>query len=252
MKSREYQEYYGNEQGSRQRLSVAAKLRRRLSDSDSLDHGRRSREIREQMSLFSSKLSEVDKEKRERDREALLAAAQRNVKARLQNIDGKAHDDTGRPAPAHLTEWELRAQQAAQSRHDSRTENKGKVDIEGGRFMAPEDVDAIATKRVQPVLDEINEKAEADWERQAVLLMEEEARREEAEKQKARERAARKLEKIKGVSRQGHPPPDTTDAERTEQERHEEKVKKLQEKQEERAKRDEAKAAKAEEKHATK
>ncbi|KAF4507633.1 hypothetical protein G6O67_004111 [Ophiocordyceps sinensis] len=232
MKSREYQEYYANESGpSRHRFSVAAKLRRRLSDSDRVDDRQRSREIRDQMSMFSNKLSQVDKEKRERDREALLAAAQRNVKARLQAMDEKAQQGTGRPSPARLTEWEVKAQQAAQSRHDSRTENSGKVDIGGGKFMSPEEVDAIATKRVQPVLDDINQKAEAERERQAVLRMEEEARREEGEKQRAREREAREMQKkIK------------------EQEKQEEKAMKLQEKHDEKAKRDEARAAKAGEK----
>lgn len=201
MKSREYQEYYGNEKSPRHKLSVAAKLRRRLSDSDSLDERQRTREIREQMSMFSSKLSQVDKDKREKDREALLAAAQRNVKARLQTMDEKASHETGKPSSTKLTEWEVKAQQAAQTRHDTRTENRGMVDIGGGKFMAPEEVDAIATKRVQPVLDDINEKAEAERERQAVLRMEEEARREEGEKQKARERESKEIQKkLKGES----------------------------------------------------
>ncbi|KAM4055930.1 eisosome protein 1 domain-containing protein [Hirsutella rhossiliensis] len=223
MKSREYQEYYGNEKVPRHKLSVAAKLRRRLSDSDSLGDRQRSREIREQMSMFSNKLSQVDKDKREKDREALLAAAQRNVKARLQTMDEKTYRDKGRLSPTRLTEWEVKAQQAAQSRHDSRTENKGKVDIGGGKFMAREEVDAIAIKRVQPVLDNINEKAGAERERQAVLRMEEEARREEGEKQKAREREVKEIQKqVK------------------EQEKQEERARKQQEKQDE-------KTAKAEE-----
>ncbi|KJZ75549.1 hypothetical protein HIM_05012 [Hirsutella minnesotensis 3608] len=224
MKSREYQEYYGNERTPRRRFTVAAKIRRRLSDSDNVDDRQRSQEIREQMSMFSNKLSQIDREKRERDREALLALAQRNVKARLQGMDEKAHQESGRPPPTRMTEWEIKAQQAAQSNHDTRVLNKGKVDIGGGKFMSPEEVDAIATKKVQPVLDDINEKAETERERRLVLQMEEDARREEGEKQRAREREQKELEK-----------------QAKEQEKHAQKIKRHQEKMEEKAKKEEEK-----------
>ncbi|KND93550.1 Eisosome protein 1 [Tolypocladium ophioglossoides CBS 100239] len=256
--SREYQEYYGgSEKSPRRRFTVTNRLRRRSSGSDDMDDRQRSQKIREQMSMFSTKLSQVDKDKREKDREALLAAAQRNVKARLQGMDEKVYRETGRANPTFVSEWEVKAQQAAQSRHESRTENRGKVDIGGGKFMTQEEVDAIATKRVQPVLNVINEKAEAERERQMVLKMDEVARREEGEKQKTREREMRELErKTKGTPNRNYSVDVAfTDNYLAEQERQEEKAKKLQEKQEEKARRDEEKAeerAKKEEEKAAK
>lgn len=199
--SREYQEYYGHEQNTpRNRSSMISKLRRRGSDSDtSLDDRRESEKIRDQMSMFSSKLSQVDKEKREKDREALLAAAQRNVKARLHGMDEKVYAETGRANPSLITDWEAKAQKAAQARFESRTEEKGKIDVGGGMFMTQAEIDAIASKRIQPVLDDINDKAENERERQEVLKLEEQARREEAEKQKTRDREAKEIvKKTKG------------------------------------------------------
>lgn len=200
--SREYQEYYGNEKTSpKHRFSVSNKLRRRGSDSDDdLDDRKQSEKIREQMSMFSSKLSQVDKDKREKDREALLAAAQRNVKARLHGMDEKVYQETGRANPSLITDWEAKAQKAAQTRHESRTEHKGKIDIGGGMFMTQEEIDAIASKKIKPVLDDINDKAETERERQEVLKLEEQARREQAEKEKVRDREAKEIaKKTKGI-----------------------------------------------------
>ena len=197
--NRDLQEYYGNSQPVRRRFSVANKLRRRSSSDGDLNDHQQSERIRQQMSLFSNKLSEVDKSKREKDREALLAAAQRNVKARLQGMDEKVYQDTGMINPSMLDAWELKAQQAAQTRHETRTANKGKVDIGGGKFMSPEEVDAIAAKRVQPVLDDINEKAEVERERLAIIKLEEEAKKAEQEKQKTRDREIKEINKqVKG------------------------------------------------------
>lgn len=203
--SREYQEYYGGEKAvPKHRFSVSNKLRRRGSDSDDdMDDRKQSEKIREQMSMFSSQLSQVDKGKRDKDREALLAAAQRNVKARLHGMDEKVYQETGRANPSLITDWEAKAQKAAQVKHESRTENKGKVDIGGGMFMTQEEIDAIATKRIQPVLDDINHKAETERERQEVLKLEEQARREQAEKEKVRDREAKEI--VKKTRGMGHP-----------------------------------------------
>jgi hypothetical protein len=193
--NRELQEYYGNSQPVRRRFSVANKLRRRSSSDGDLGDREQSDRIRHQMSLFSNKLSEVDKSKREKDREALLVAAQRNVKARLQGMDEKVYHDTGMVNPTLMDSWELKAQEAAQTRHETRTANKGMIDIGGGKFMAPDEVDAIAAKRVQPVLDDIKEKAEAERERIAIAKLEEESRKADLEKQKARDREIKEINK---------------------------------------------------------
>ncbi|KAG6028128.1 hypothetical protein E4U19_001659 [Claviceps sp. Clav32 group G5] len=235
--SREYQEYYGKEKAStKNRHSMMSMLRRKASDSDdSIDDRQQTQNIYEQMSMFSSKLSQVDKQKREKDREALLAAAQRNVKARLHGMDEKIYQETGRTNPSLITDWEAKAQKAAQTRHDSRTENKGKIDIGGGMFMAQEEIDAIASNRIQPVLDDIDHKAETERERQEILKLEEQARREEAEKQKSRERETKEIVK-----------------KTKEQDRQEEKAKKMQEKLELKHRKDEEKRLAKEEKRKSK
>lgn len=195
IKNRDMQEYYGNAQAlPRRRFTVTNKLRRKNSD-DSFDDRRESEKIRQQMSMFSTKLSEVDKNKRQQDRDALMAAAQRNVKARLQGMDEKVYNETGKVNPTMLSDWEIRAQQTARERHEVRVENKGKVNIGGGMYMNPDEVNAIATKRMQPVLDDINEKAEAERERQIALKLEEEAKQAELERQRERDREVKTLQR---------------------------------------------------------
>ncbi|KAK7425468.1 Eisosome assembly protein [Neonectria magnoliae] len=183
-KNREFNDYYGNTPAIRHRFSLSSKLRRRSSSDGDLNDHQQTERIRQQMSLFTNKLSEVDEQKRKKDRDMLLAVAQRNVTARLQGMDQKVYNETGQVNPTLLTEWEFKASQVAYANHASRTENKGKVDIGGGKFMDAKEVDAIASKRVQPVLDDINEKAAVERERLAVLKMEEETRKAEVEKEK--------------------------------------------------------------------
>lgn len=253
-KNRDFQDYYGNASSPRRRFSLGSKLRRRSSSDSDLDR-QQSEKIRQQMSMFSSQLSEVDQKKRQQDRDALMAAAQRNVKAQLQGMDQKVYNETGKVNPTMLSEWEVKAHQAAQSNHDTRSEHKGKIDIGGGRFMNPSEVDLIASKRVQPVLDDINEKAEAERERQAVLKMEEETRKAEHEKYKTRERETKKIHrKLRGklISRRFLFQKMEMYSRVLEQEKEDEKARKLQEKQEEKAKKDEEKAAKAEQKRLAK
>ncbi|KAI6782845.1 uncharacterized protein J7T54_002004 [Emericellopsis cladophorae] len=235
-KNRNMQEYYGNTQAQapRRRWSVANKLRRRDSDED-FDDREESQRIRQQMSMFSNKLTEVDQAKRQTDRDALLAAAQRNVKARLHGMDEKVYSDTGKINPALQSDWNLKAQQAAQLSSDARNENTGKLNLGGGMYMDQEQIDAIAAKRMQPVLDDINEKAEKERERQAVLKAEEEARKSELAREKERDREAKALSKrIR------------------DEDKEEEKARKMQAKEEERVKKEQEKAEKAEQRRLAK
>ncbi|KAJ9142744.1 Eisosome 1 protein [Pleurostoma richardsiae] len=235
----ELQEYYATPPSptTGRRFSIRNKLRRRASsDGEVVEDRKRSQQIRAQMSLFSEKIVEVDEQKRQRDREALLAAAQRNVKAQLQGMDEKVFKETGMVAPSMLSEWELKAHAAAQARSEQRkSDNYGKVDIGAGRFMDQKEVDEIAAKRVQPVLDEINEKAEEERERQIALKMEQEAKQREIESEKARDKEIKDIyKKLK------------------EQNKDEEKAKRAELKQEEKARKEEEKAAKAEKKRTAK
>uniref|UniRef100_A0A0B7JWE3 Eisosome protein 1 n=1 Tax=Bionectria ochroleuca TaxID=29856 RepID=A0A0B7JWE3_BIOOC len=230
----EHEKYYGGSK-PRRRFTVSSRLRRKSSDDDLINDREQSEKIRQQMSMFSNKLSEVDQTKRKQEHDALMAAAQRNVKARLHGMDEKVYHETGKVNPTLLSDWELKAQQAAQSRHEGRNENKGKLDLGGGMYMDPNDVDAIAAKRMQPLLDDISKKAEAERERLAALKLEEEARKAELEQQKAREK------EIKEASRKAR-----------DDEKQEQKAKKQQEKDVDKARKNQEKVEKSEQKRTAK
>lgn len=198
-KSREMQEYYGNVQAPKRRFSVTHRLRRKHSP-EGFDDREESERIRQQMSMFSSKLTEVDKTKRENDRNSLMAAAQRNVKAQLHGMDEKVYNDTGMVNPTLTSEWNLKAQELAQSRILSTSDDKGRLDLGGGMYMDQEQIDAIAAKRMQPVLDDLNEKAEKERGRLAALKLDDERRKEELAREKERDREAKELNrKIRGT-----------------------------------------------------
>lgn len=210
-RNREVADYYGTSPTSPsspgRRLTKLGKFRRRSSsDGDvaaslSENDKQRSKNIRNQMSLFSNRLDEVDQAKRSRDREALLAAAKRNVKATMDGMDEKMYRETGMVPPAKLNEWETKAHTTAQARSDARLagDMTGKVDLGAGIFMDREKVDEIAAKRVQPVLDGINEKAELERQRIATLREEQEKKRLEGEAEKARNAETKEAQrKLKG------------------------------------------------------
>ena len=158
-----YRTYYGT-QGAQpsHKLSIRGRTRRRAS-SDGLvgeDDEERSRQIRSQMSLFTDKLAQVDDKKRQKDRNSLLAAAQRNVRASMTAQDEKVFNETGKVSPAMMAEWETKAKAKAEAESSTRMVNHGKVNIGGGRYMDQSEIDAIATTKVQPTLDEVTATAE--------------------------------------------------------------------------------------------
>lgn len=205
MKDRNYQEYYGNGNGSQQRkLGIRGKLRRRSSSDGDINHEdrERSQQIRRQMSIFSNKLSAVDEQKRQQDRDALLAVAHKNVQARLKGIDDKIAEETGMMPAATKSNWESKAHAHAILHSESQLSNHGKIDLGAGQFMEQSDIDAIAARRVQPVLDEINERAEKEQARLIELKLEQERQREEKELERRREQ---EIEDIKKKLKSGLP-----------------------------------------------
>jgi len=195
-KNREYRDYYGNNSQPKSRLSIRGRTRRRASSDGQLDEDKeQSNKIRAQMSMFSSNINQVDEKKRKQDREALIAAAQRNVTKRLHGMDEKVFAETGQVGPSLLSDWEVKAHAAAQAKSDSRMENYGKVDIGGGKFIDQEAVNLVAQRNVQPVLDEINAKAEAERERQAALKVEQEAQASKAAEKKLKEKETKDINK---------------------------------------------------------
>ncbi|KAK3398957.1 hypothetical protein B0T20DRAFT_186346 [Sordaria brevicollis] len=259
-KNREMQEYYntgaistaaaagqGTNNGGGAFGSIRNKLTRRRSSSDGdivglglANDRQRSQHIRKQMSLFNTKIAEVDEQKRERDRQALLQAAQRNVKARLQGMDEKLQAEKGAVIPhTSKSDWDVKAQAAAQARFDASNSRRpldaDQVDIGGGKMLDRATVEGIAAKRVQPLLDEINDNAERERERRAAIKAEEDRKREEVEKQKMREREVAMLHK-----------------QLKDQQKDKEKALAAEVKREEKLRKEEEKAAKAEQKRLAK
>jgi len=235
--NRDFQEYYGSPGTAQRRFTIRTKLRRRASsDGAVIEDRKRSQQIREQMSSFSTRLSEVDEQKRRKDRELVLATAQRNVQAQLKDMDERVYAVTGKVTPTLLNQWELKAHAAAQARSEARKDdNAGKVDVGGGLYMDKKAVEGIAAKRVQPLIDDINDKAEKERERLAAQKMDEEARQREAEREKARDKEIRDIhEKIKREQRE------------------KDKLRKDELKQEEKARKQQEKATKAEQKRQSK
>ena len=159
-----YRSYYGTQQASQKRLSIRGRPRRRASSDGDLgdDDEERARQIRNQMSLFTGKLDQVDNKKRQKDRESLMAVAQRNVRASMTGMDQKVYNETGKISPAMMEEWEAKAKAKAQAESETRMVNHGRVNIGGGKFLDQSEIDAIAAAKVQPTLDEITTKAEKD------------------------------------------------------------------------------------------
>ena len=184
-----YRNYYGTGAAAvpQSRMSIRGRLRRRASSDSELREvdEARSKQIRSQMSTFNDKLAQVDAKKRQSDRDALMAAAQRNVAKRMSNMDEKVFADTGKVSPAMMAEWEAKARARAEADSAMRMVNYGKVNIGGGKLMDQSEVDAIAAARVQPTLDEISEKAA--FHRQ----QDEERRQEELERKRIAEESAR-------------------------------------------------------------
>lgn len=193
--NREYRDYYGGSTAPSSRLSFKGRGRNRASSFGNDDDKAQSNKIRAQMSQFSSNLNDVDSKKRQADREKLIAAAQRNVTRQLHGMDEKVFEDTGKIAPSLLSEWEVKAHAAAQAKSETRMENHGKVHIGGGKFVDQSEIDAVAARNVQPVLDEINEKAAIERERQAALKLEQETQQRKASEKKLREKEQKDIEK---------------------------------------------------------
>lgn len=205
-KNREYRDYYSSEGAAAaskhssyappSKLTIRGRQRRRASSTGTADSDQeQSNRIRAQMSMFSSNLSQVDTKKRQHDREALIAAAQRNVTKSLHGMDEKVFAETGKIGPSLLSEWEVKAHAAAQAKSDSRMENFGKVNIGGGKFVNQSAIDLVAQKNVQPVLDEINEKAEQERVRQTEIKLEQDTQRRKDAEKKTQEKEKKDINK---------------------------------------------------------
>lgn len=173
-----YHNYYGATLPTSRRLSFRGRPRRRASSDGNAPTGdeERSKVIRNQMSLFKDELAQVDAKKRQKDRDALMAAAQRNVRASMTGLDERVYNETGKVSPAMMEEWETKAKARAKADSDARMVNHGRVNIGGGKYLDQSEVDAIAASKVQPTLDEITAKADKQRARDDELRRQQEER----------------------------------------------------------------------------
>jgi hypothetical protein len=151
--------YYGF--GPRPRPTLSRRFKRRTSsdgDVSSMDW-ERSEKIRNQMSSLQSRLHEVD-EKKNKDRSNLMEIAQKNVNARIHDLDERVYARTGKPSPSMQREWEQKAQERAEAESSARMANFGRISVGGQKYMDEKEVEAIARARIEPTLNEINDRVE--------------------------------------------------------------------------------------------
>lgn len=184
----EYRQYYGaTSSPPPKRFSSLRTSRRRTSNAAEDDSDEeQSRKIRSQMSIFQSRLADVDTKKRQQDRDNLLQIAHRNVDAQMSKMDKNVFEETGKISPAQMEQWEKSAREKAQRESDERMKYTGKVNIGGGKYLEQSELDAIARARLQPTLDEIYDKAEKQRARDEELRMERERKEQQESRDKAR------------------------------------------------------------------
>jgi hypothetical protein len=200
--NREYLDYYGSPPPPRQKLLYRARFRRRASSDTSLEDSReRTQDIRSQ--LYSSNLSRVDSKTRQKDRDTLLAVAQRNVAKSLQGIDEQIYAQTGRVTPAMMVGRETRPMAIAQQRvqpvqpvQQPPERHADYVDIGSGALVDRNSVDALALRNVKPVLTQIEDKSAAERARQTEIKLDEEETKRMVQLEKDRE------EELKEINRQ--------------------------------------------------
>lgn len=151
--------YYGI--APRPRPTLSRRLKRRTSsdgDVTAIDW-ERSEEIRNQMSSLRTRLNEID-EKKNKDRSNLMEIAQKNVNARIHDMDERVYARTGKPSPNMQRDWEKKAQERAEAESSARMANFGRISVGGQKYMDETEIEAIARARIEPTLNEINDRVE--------------------------------------------------------------------------------------------
>ncbi|KAJ6263436.1 hypothetical protein Dda_1999 [Drechslerella dactyloides] len=153
------------------------------SQVDAADYAR-SLKIKSDTAKLANQMDSVDKDRQARDYLALLSVAEKNVRSRMQELETKVAEHQGR-VPKHVqAEWDAKAkimsEEYERKRNADREAKKGKIDMGGGLWYDREDLERIARGNVQPILDEINEKAQKERARTEQQKMD----REQAEREK--------------------------------------------------------------------
>ena len=204
-----YREYYGypsgpgagkqaspTKSGPTNRLSMHGRDRRQRrrgsdSSSDDDDDAAAARRIRTQMSTLNSGVAVVDEKKRTDDRARLMAAAEKRVQARMQDMDAKVFSETGKVTPSMQEAWEAKARARLQESKEQEAAHPGQTHIGGGKFMAMSEIEAIAAARLKPTMEAIDATAAKRRARDEELRVE----REEGIRAKNDEKAKGRMEK---------------------------------------------------------
>jgi hypothetical protein len=196
LENTKYREHYGYDaEPHRNRLSMRGRPRQRpaseqaQNDDDDSSDDERARRVRRQMKQLNTSVADVDTKKKEADRKALLAAAERNVQKRMSTMDDQVFQSTGKISQSKMDEWAAKARKKAQEDAELRGQHHGKTHIGGGKFMDQAAIEAIAQSRLQPTLDAINDTAEKKRARDEEIRLdkEEQERQKRGEKQKHKE-----------------------------------------------------------------
>ncbi|KAL4797343.1 hypothetical protein BDV19DRAFT_359425 [Aspergillus venezuelensis] len=179
-----YRDYYGVQPpATRSSLTIR---RRRGSNETEVD-AERSKEIRTQMSALRSRLNAVD-QKRENDRASLLELARKNVDAAIQDMNKRLLSEGQSVAMQRYLDEKAteRAQKDLQD-IDAQYILANKVNIGGRKYIEMSDVEDLARARLQPTLDEIDERAESLRARDMEARLDEEQRQRLAGLERERE-----------------------------------------------------------------
>jgi hypothetical protein len=196
LENTKYREHYGYDaEPHRNRLTMRGRPRQRpaseqaQNDDDDSSDDERARRVRRQMKQLNTSVADVDSKKKEADRKALLAAAERNVQKSMSTMDEQVFQNTGKVTQSKMDEWAAKARKKAQEDAELRGQHHGKTHIGGGKFMDQAAIEAIAQSRLQPTLDAINETAEKKRARDEEIRLdkEEQERQKRSEKQKHKE-----------------------------------------------------------------
>jgi hypothetical protein len=199
LENTKYREHYGYDaEPHRNRLSMRGRPRQRPAseqaqndDDDDSSDDERARRVRRQMKQLNTSVADVDSKKKEADRKALLAAAERNVQKSMSTMDEQVFQNTGKVTQSKMDEWAAKARKKAQEDAELRGQHHGKTHIGGGKFMDQAAIEAIAQSRLQPTLDAINDTAEKKRARDEEMRLD----KEEQERQKRNEKQKHKEEK---------------------------------------------------------
>ncbi|TID27670.1 hypothetical protein E6O75_ATG00437 [Venturia nashicola] len=199
-----FREYYGYPtQKGRSRLSIRGNnsTRRRAASAndgiidDDSDDEFRARRVRNQQSQINNSVAQIDARKRTDDRANLMAAAERKVQAQMDKMDKKVFDDTGKMSPAMVDDWDSKARARAVAASEVRMQHHGQVHVGGGKYLDQSEIDEIARKRIQPMLDDINQKSEKQRAKDEEARLDEEERKREARSEKQRQAELKAMEK---------------------------------------------------------